>query len=279
MNANEKTRVLVTGAAGTVGGRVCAQLAAAGADVRAATRYPERLKKSEHIQPAAVDLTDPDSLARAVDDTDAVFLIWPFFDAVEDARRKVAPIAEILGNSVPRVVYLSSQGVEKDRRNFWSVVEDAVAARVDTWTMLRPTGFAANARQWIPQLAEGDVVRWPFGRMARPLIHESDIATVAVDALLHDGHAGEDIVITGPELISQEAQIHAIGAATGRVLRWEEISRKQAAAEFGLSDMMLDAWEGFITDPEPVTDAVGRLTDRPALTFAEWACEHADDFR
>ena len=279
MNANEKTRVLVIGAAGNVGGQVCAQLAAAGADVRAATRRPELVEKGRHIEPAAVDLTDPDSLARAVDDIDAVFLIWPFFDAEEDARRKVAPIAEILGNSVPRVVYLSSQGVEKDRRNFWSVVEDAVADRVGEWTMLRPTGFAANARQWIPQLAEGDVVRWPLGRMARPLIHESDIAAVAVVALLHDGHAREDIGITGPELISQEAQIHAIGAATGRDLRWEELSRDQAAAEFGLPDMMLDAWEGFISDPEPITDEVGRLTDRPALSFGEWAREHADDFR
>lgn len=271
--------MLVTGASGRVGGQLSAQLTTAGARVRAATRDPGSLSADIAQEVAAVDLAEPATLVQALDDIDAVFLMWPFFDSVEDAERKVGPIAEVLGDNVRRVIYLSSQGVENDRHNFWSVVEDAVADHVEQWTMLRPTGFAANARQWIRQIAAGNVIRWPFGQMARPLIHEADMAAVAVEALLNDGHHGRSYVITGSELISQEEQVHEIGNAIGRDLRWEEIGRDEAAEDFDLPDMMLDAWEEFLDGPEPITDEVERLTGRPALTFADWARDNAGEFR
>ena len=68
------------------------------------------------------------------------------------------------------------------------------------------------------------------------------------------------------------------GAAIGRPLRWEELDRAHAEREIELPGEMLDAWEAFITDPEPVTDEVQRITGRPARSFALWARDHAADF-
>jgi uncharacterized protein YbjT (DUF2867 family) len=48
------------------------------------------------------------------------------------------------------------------------------------WTFLRCGGFATNTLGWAPQIRAGGVVRWPFGAAARSLIHEGDIAAVAV---------------------------------------------------------------------------------------------------
>ncbi|MFX4271347.1 SDR family oxidoreductase [Propionibacteriaceae bacterium Y1685] len=277
MNEKQENRVLVMGASGQVGNQVCRQLELAGAQVRAATRNPSRVGSS--VETVPVDLGDPTSLVPALRDVDAVFLLWPFFESADEARRKVAPIAELLGAQVPRVVYVSSQGVEADRHNFWAVVEDAVAEHVQEWTMLRPTGFAANARQWIPQIADGRVVRWPFGDLARPLIHEADIAAVAVEALLGDGHQAEEYVLTGPEHITQREQVHQIGAAIGRPLEWEEISRSEAGRELDVPAAMLDGWENFLANPEPVTDVVERVTGRAPRSFADWAQDNADLFR
>ncbi|OBC02684.1 MULTISPECIES: hypothetical protein [unclassified Gordonia (in: high G+C Gram-positive bacteria)] len=65
---------------------------------------------------------------------DAVYLMWPFFDNAEDARRKIAPIAEQFGASVRRVVYLSSQTVENDPHSFWGVIEDALTEHAPATT-------------------------------------------------------------------------------------------------------------------------------------------------
>ncbi len=271
--------VLVIGASGRVGGEVCRQLRDAGARVRAATRHPEAMPPGSYDEAVAVDLTDPATLGPALDGVDAVHLMWPFFDTTEDARRKALPIAQLLGSSVRRVVYLSSQAVENDPQSFWAVVEDAVTAQVREWTMLRPTGFAVNAQQWAPQIVNGDTVRWPFGQMARPLIHERDIAAVAVKALLEEGHQARRYVLTGPESVTQETQVELIGAAIRRPLRWQEIDRAQAQAEFKIPDVLLNAWEDFISHPEPVTDEVAQLLGRPALSFADWAHDHVGLFR
>lgn len=68
-------RTLITGATGTVGGAVVHELLAAGREVRALVRDPERARA---ILPAAVelvagDVTDAASVARAVAGCDAVF--------------------------------------------------------------------------------------------------------------------------------------------------------------------------------------------------------------
>lgn len=270
--------VLVIGASGRVGGEVCRQLRDAGARVRAATRRPEAMIPG-YTGTVAVDLTDPATLEPALEGVDAVHLMWPFFDTEQDARRKVSPIAKQLGSSVPRVVYLSSQAAENDPQSFWAVVEDALAAQVREWTMLRPTGFAVNAQQWAQQIVTGDTVRWPFGQMARPLIHERDIAAVAVKALLDDGHQARRYVLSGPERVTQQAQVELIGTAIGRPLRWQEIDRTHAQSELQIPDVFLDAWEDFLRHPEPVTDEVPRLLGRPALSFADWAHDHVGLFR
>ncbi|GAP78957.1 MULTISPECIES: SDR family oxidoreductase [Brachybacterium] len=279
MAANHVPHVLVLGASGRVGGQVCRQLVAAGARVRAATRHPEALPVGLAHGSAAVDLADPPSLSAALDGVDAVHLLWPFFESAEEARRRAEPIAELLGAHVRRVVYVSSQGVEEDRETFWAAVEDAVAAHVPERTFLRPTGFAANALQWAPQIAGDRAVRFAFGDMARPLIHEADIAAVAVEALLREGHHRHAYVLTGPGMVTQREQVQAIAAALGTELAWEEMDRERAEAELDLPGMMLDAWEHFLEDPEPVTDEVQRLTGRPSRPFSQWAEENAALFR
>lgn len=274
----QKPRILVTGATGQVGRHVVRQLLDESVIVRVATRTPRSTDFPSLVEMAPVDFDDPATLASALEGVDAVHLMWPYFHSGEEARRKVEPIARLLGERVRRVVYLSSLTAEANPDAFWGVVEGNIAENVGEWTMLRPTGFAANALQWVPQLRRGDTVRWPFGEVARPLIHEADIAAVSVQALLRDGHQGTRLVITGPESISQRAQVETIGSVLGRSLSWQELDRDTARREFDLPEMMLDGWEGFLTDPEPITDTVQRITGGPARSFATWATDHRADF-
>ena len=77
-------------------------------------------------------------------------------------------------------------------------------------------------------------MRWPYGQAARSLIHERDIADVAVYVLTSDGHDGAKYVLTAPESITHAQQVAIIGEAIGRHVRWEDLppdtARKQLTA-------------------------------------------------
>ncbi|TNY37827.1 SDR family oxidoreductase [Thermomonospora catenispora] len=283
---SEHTTVLVTGATGNVGRRLVPLLAESGVRTRALTRRPRSASADpppEGVEIVGGDLTDSAGWRDALDDVDAVFLLWPFFTA-----DGAAPVIEAVAERVPRIVYLSSSAVLDDRLfpdgGVWGRVERLVERSGAEWTFLRAGGFAANTLQWAGQIKAGDTVRAPYGRAARSLIHEADIAEVAARTLTESGHAGRRYVLTGPETITQHEQVRIIGEAIGRALRWEEQPPQEARAEVAafmgeeLADRSLAYWASLVERPEPVTTTVERVTGRPARPFREWAREHAADF-
>lgn len=252
------SRVLVTGATGTVGRHVVELLREAGAEVTTLSR-------------STGDLTDPGSLP--LDEVDAVYLVWPFATA-EGARE----VVEAVASRARRMVYLSSAALRDHEREVERLIEGSGAE----WTFLRPHAFAANALRWARHVRAG-TVRGAYGSAAAPVVHERDIAAVAVRALLDDGHHGAAYELTGPESIAQAAQVRIISEVTGIPARWEEVPLERARA-----DLLAKGWPPGVVDevlraqaagPAPVTSTVEEVTKAPARTFREWAAEHAGDFR
>ncbi len=280
----QNTIVLVTGATGNVGRHVVSLLIENGVRTRALTRRPEIAGLPDGVEVVGGDLTDPASWEAALDGVGAVFLLWPSFTA-----EGAAPVVDAVAERVHRIVYLSSSVVQDDRATpgdggVWGEIERLVERSGAEWTFLRAGGFAANTLAWADQIKTGDVVRAPYGKAARSLIHEADIAAVAVRALTENGHAGRKYVLTGPEAITQEEQVRIIGETIGRPLRWEEQpleeARKEVAAFMGEAgaEQALAYWATLVDHPEPVTMTVEKVTGRPARTFREWARDHAADF-
>jgi len=280
-------RILVTGATGNVGREVVAQLRAAGCRVRAMTRTPQHANMPEDVDVVAGDLTAPDTLDAALDEVDAVFLVW------------VAPLApaaaavDRLASRTNRVVLLTSPHrtdhpffqQPNGLRAIHAGVEQLVEASGMRWTVLRPGAFALNSRiWWAPQIASGDVVRWFYADAETAPIHERDIAAVAARVLREDHHDGRDYVLTGPESLTQRQQVKIIGDAIGRPLRLEEIPPEAARTEVlgmwpaPIADMLLRAYAAAVGLPAFVTSTVAELTGSPAATFRQWADDHASDF-
>ncbi|MER8037879.1 NAD(P)H-binding protein [Streptomyces hydrogenans] len=280
-------RILVTGATGKVGGSVVALLHAAGVPVRALVRGAADLP--EGVQAVRGDLGDPSSLGAALEGVDAVFLVWPFLSA-----DGAADVIDAIGKHARRVVYLSSAGVGSRAEEepveaitqFHTELERLVEASGLEWTALRPTGFASNALGWAEEIRTTGVVRAPLAALARPLIHEADLAAVAVRALTTDTLIGARPLLTGPELVTQERQVALIGEAIGRPLRFDETTLDEAVERMraagwpaDLVDAVLPAQAKMIDNPEPVNDEVERLTGTPARSFRAWAQDHVADFR
>lgn len=123
------------------------------------------------------------------------------------------------------------------------------------WTHVRPGLLAANALGWAQRIRAERVVREPYGRAGYPVVHEADVAEVAVAALLTDSHVGAAYTITGPAKVSQTEQVKAIGMAAGEEIRFEELTPQQAREQW-----------------------LQGITGRPPRTFAQWALDHASDF-
>ncbi len=283
--------VLVTGATGRVGRLVVDELLHTGASVRALTRRPEHAALPAGVEVVAGDFTDPASLGPALEGAVAVFLVWTAPPATAPAV--IARLAAHPSPQPRRVVYLSSPHrtphpffqQPNPLRDLHAEIERLLAATSLAVAVLRPGMFASNALHWwAPQIRNGDVVRWPYAAAETAPIDERDIAAVAARALLEGRHAGGDYVLTGPESLSQAAQVHAIGDAIGRPLRFEELSpdefRRETAGTWpgGVVEMLLAAWRAALGRPAFVTSAVHEILGSPPRTFYQWAADHAAAF-
>jgi uncharacterized protein YbjT (DUF2867 family) len=267
--------VLVIGATGDVGRHVVSGLVSHGASVRALARGSASFPSE--VEVVRGDLTDPASLRPALSGVRSVFLLWPGFDATG-----ASDVVDLLAGEPRHVVYLSAINVRDDSSDngVWGQVEGLLERSGLAWTFLRAGGFATNTLMWAEQIRAEGVVRWPYGQAARSLIHERDIADVAVRALLEPGHVGAKYVLTGPESLTQAEQVRIIGSVVGTSARWEDMDLAAARSLLGdFADQALPYWSSLVTAPEPVTRTVAEVTGHPARTFTQWVREHVEDFR
>jgi uncharacterized protein YbjT (DUF2867 family) len=283
--------VLVIGATGRVGRLVVDELLRADVPVRALTRQPELAALPIGAEVVVGDLTAPASLNAALHGVGAVFLVWTA--AVATAAAVVTRLATHSAGERRRVVYLSSPHQTPHPffqqpnalRGLHAEIERLLAAATLDVVVLRPGMFASNALHWwAPQIRSGDVVRWPYGAAETAPVDERDIAAVAARALLDGRHAGCDYVLTGPESLSQAAQVRAIGDAIGRSLRFDELSpdefRRETAGRWpgSVVEMLLAAWRATLGRSAFVTSTVEEIVGSPPRTFYQWAADNAAAF-
>ncbi|APY88826.1 FMN-dependent NADH-azoreductase [Streptomyces alfalfae] len=282
--------IVVTGATGNVGRALVDRLGAEGAPVRALTRDPRRARLHPAATVARLDLADehtaPDDLTTALKGATRLFL---HLRAAGDHTAALLRAAAEAG--VTHVTVLSSGIIQEgaDTSHPIHVMHAELEAHVRhsglDHTLLRPNAFATNSLQWAPQTHVGDTVRGPFAQAATAPIHEADIAEVAARTLLDDTHRGAVHRLTGPHALTTEQQIHAIGTALGRPLRFIDVPPEDIGPETfpHVPPQMLPALlasfaETVGVEPE-ITTTVETVTGRPARTFDQWAHDHRDDFR
>jgi uncharacterized protein YbjT (DUF2867 family) len=284
--------ILVTGATGNVGREVVNLLLVDGQEVAAVTRNPAAAALPGGAHVVAGDPSHPKTLtSSALRGVEAV-LISPraFGDATAGAATSEL-LALAAEQGVERAVALSAVTVQyaAGYRRFadaFKAVEDAVRASGLQWTFLRSADYAANTLAWAPQIRSAGAVRGAYGDAATSTIHERDVAAVAARALVNPTHAGHSYVLTGPQLLTQRDKVRLIGEAIGKELSFEEVppeQLRQAMLAQGLPEDVPDRLLGSLADyakqPGPSSNTVEQVLSRPALTFAEWAAEHAAAFR
>jgi uncharacterized protein YbjT (DUF2867 family) len=275
--------VLVVGATGKVGRHVVAGLLDEGVAVSALTRQPETAALPAQVEVVEGDVGRPETIEAAVRGAQSAFLLWPGFDPA-GAGEVVAALA---GN-VDHIVQLSSARLQGEEagvtEGVWAEVERLVEASGVAWTFVRAGGFAANTLGWADTIRAGDPLRVAFPRAARSVVHERDIAEVAVRTLVDPGHVGSAYDVTGPEVLSQLQQVAIIGEVLGRAVAVEEKSADEAWREFASfmgadgADRAVAHWTSMVDSPERATHDVEQITGHTARKYSAWVRDHLDAF-
>jgi uncharacterized protein YbjT (DUF2867 family) len=275
--------ILVTGATGTVGSSLVRQLLDAGERVRALTRDPgseAATRLPEQVEVVRGDFTEPATLLPALRGVERMHLV------AMDCGPEVVEVIRRAG--VRRLVHLGHNDESRDDDDPLEaghrVLHKAIENSGLEWTHLFPGEFMANTWEWAESIRAEGVVRAPFGDWNSAMVHEADIAAVAMAALLEDGHAGMTYQPTGPEPVRRRDAVRMIGEAIGREIDFVELTPDQAREHWRdvYPDMVIEWFlemGNHLDGNAWVSPDVERVTGRPGRTFAQWAAEHADDFR
>jgi uncharacterized protein YbjT (DUF2867 family) len=276
---------VVFGARGNVGRHVADGLLTAGEQVRVTSRNPGATGFPAKAEVVTADLEQPETLPAALAGAEKVFLY-----AKPDGVESFVEAARAAG--VRHVALLSSAAIVRSGAEhnpiaeIHRIVETAIEQSDVDWTFIRPGMFATNTLWWwAKSIRTESVVRVPYPDAQSSPTHEKDIAALAVTALTEPGHEHQAYTVYGPESLTLRQQVDHIATAIGRTIAFEALTVEEGRAELGKTmppmgvEAIMRAWAAGNGAPAEVSTIVEEVTGRPAHTFAQWARDHAENFR
>src|SRR3954454_4763263 len=282
--------ILVTGATGSIGLHLVAELVRAKVPTRALVRSPEKGAplQAQRLDTAVGDLADPASLASALRGVERMFLLTPAGPDQVELERAAIDVAAREG--VRHIVKLGARGADpaspaRFLRSHGQVIEHLRSAGPD-WTVLLPGDFMQNFLLNAPIIARDG--RWyrPAGDARVASVDAADIAAVAAAVLQGQGHAGDELEITGSESATQRELAVKLSAVLGREVDYVEVDEDAARQGMGAAGLDPYTAEGLIEltrfyaegGAAQPTDTVQRLLGRPPRTWDDFLRAHADAF-
>jgi uncharacterized protein YbjT (DUF2867 family) len=264
--------IAVTGASGFVGGEVARLLAARGVPLRLVVRDAARAPDLGAEVRAASRYGAGDEMRAAFEGADTVFLV-PAEESADRLEQHKTAVDAAAAAGVQRIVYLSFINAAPDAtftlvRHHWATEEHIRASGVP-FTFPRMNLYL----DFIPNMVSEDgVIAGPAGDGRAGIVVRRDVAAVAAELLVGDGHEGKTYDVTGRESLS----FAEIAAATGATYKDETLDEAYASRSgYGAPDWQVEAWVTTYLavargELDVVTDTVRRLTGRDPVTLAEF---------
>ncbi len=226
---SESMKVLVAGASGFVGGRLCPALQEAGHEVRAMTRHPETYRGAG--EPVRADVLDGKSLAAAAQGCEvAYYLVHSLDDAnfvLRDANAARAFGYAAAKAGVERIIYLGGLGEDSDdlsahlrsRREVEALLgcADVPVTTLRAGIIVGHGGISWEmTRQLVEHLPAMITPRWV--RTKTQPIAVSDVIRYLVGVLELAEAVGRAFDIGGPDILEYGEMMRRVAAIEGRKL-------------------------------------------------------------
>ena len=279
-------RILVTGATSPVGSELVRLLVAAGREVKAGTRRPDRAGDlfDDGVEIVELDYRRPATFDAAVEWADRVFLQPPAFDP--DAHDTLKPFLDwSVQAGAEHVVTLSAMGMEVREDLPIRRVERHVAELGVEYTWLRPNFYMQTLTEGFlgERIRRTGSFAMPVAAARVSLVDGRDVASVAAAALTSDAYFGTAFTLTGPEPLTHEEIAAVISDAAGRTISFSSCTDEEMLGWLvgagwpeevaGVVIALYQSVRGGVR--AAVTDDVERVLGRPARSFGAFAREHA----
>jgi NAD(P)H dehydrogenase (quinone) len=279
--------IVVTGASGRVGGLVARELARRGVPFRAMTRDAERLPEFPGAEIALAGYDEPDTLVRALEPGDRVFMIS--MHAPPDRRIALhrAFVDAAVRRRVGRVVYLSFVGAGADasfvHARSHGATEAMLAGSGLPFAAVRNGLYADEIASWFD--ADGRITG-PGGDGRVSLTYRPDLAEAIAVLLADPSHDERRIVtITGPESFSLAELASIASDVTGDAYRYEPLDREEWIAHrrsAGRPEWSIEAGYSYYDgvrrgEADVVADDYRELTGSAPLSIRELIALHRDE--
>jgi uncharacterized protein YbjT (DUF2867 family) len=209
---------LVLGASGKTGRRLAERFGSRGLAPRIGSRSGK----------PPFDWDDRSTWSPALRDVGSIYLSYYPNLALDGAAATIRSFVDLaVEHGVQRFVLLSGRGMDRAQLS-----EDAVRNSGAEWTILRSSWFNQNFSEGflLESLAHGELAL-PVGDVPEPFIDADDIADAAYAALTEHGHIGHVYELSGPRLLTFAEAVAAIAKASGREIRFVQVSIDQYASE------------------------------------------------
>ncbi len=273
----------VLGGTGVTGSQVVAALRANGADFTCIVRDPEAGKaKLGDIKAVQGDLSDPDSLDRAMAGIDTLYLLCGHSPLLEEMEINGLAAAKRAGVSY----IVKSSGSEKgiradspsDMMKMHHAVENAVRDSGIKWAISRPNFFMSNLMAMAETISKmGKLITTMQPETVISMIHPADIGECVTELLINQEWAGQEYFLAGPSITMGEVAT-TISNVTGKNVEYVQVSPDAARStmeEKGMPEWLMDhmgAMMGFAARNEMGHESewVQTLTGHPPRTLTDW---------
>jgi uncharacterized protein YbjT (DUF2867 family) len=275
-------KVFVYGATGTVSSTLVEKLLAAGHEVFAGTRNPEKLAKKDRLTAVKIDSQKPSEGLEVLEKADAAFLIGP--PAVVDAYSALKPLLEkAKAVKLKKLVQMTAMGVEHAPAEApMRHLELDIEAAGIPWNIIRPNWFMQNFHTfWISGILKDAKIYFPGGNAKASFIDSRDISAVAFELLTSDKFANQAFTLTGSEGVTHAEAAAKLSQASGKNISYADIT--SADFQAALSGFGLPAdYVGFLAyiaqalkdgHSAAITENVKLITGKSPITFDQYAAD------
>ncbi len=277
-----ENKILVTGATGNIGVKVCNLLKNKNANFVAGTVKGEKI---DGLKTVKADFSDKEILKKAMQGITTLFLLLPSHPEAAKFGENAINIAK--ENGVKHIVRSSGCFANANSdlliEKLLGTTDEYLKNSGVNYTITAPSSFMQNFSTTLAQDYKKGVIFQSSANEKISWVDLRDIAAINVEVLLNpDNYIGQTLEITGSESINYEEAINQMNAILGKETKCVEIPNE--AAGKAMSDMhfpkfiidLLMSLNNSIAQGRFVktTNVVEEITGKKPITFKQFVVDN-----